>query len=62
MNYNFTILGTKWCGTGDIAKNYFDLGTDWVMDKCCRKHDLCPVKVKANGFRYSLSNKSLYTK
>lgn len=54
--------GTKWCGVGDIAKNYFDLGPEWSMDKCCRKHDLCPVKVKANYSRYGLSNKSLYTK
>ncbi|XKL68518.1 hypothetical protein PGB90_004009 [Kerria lacca] len=54
--------GTKWCGTGDIARTYFDLGVERNMDKCCRKHDLCPIKVKSNSLRYNLTNKSLYTK
>lgn len=62
----FTIFclftGTKWCGTGDIARTYFDLGVERNMDKCCRKHDLCPIKVKSNSLRYNLTNKSLYTK
>lgn len=28
--------GTKWCGTGDIARNYHDLGEEKDMDRCCR--------------------------
>lgn len=28
--------GTKWCGTGDIAKNFHDLGEEKDMDRCCR--------------------------
>uniref|UniRef100_A0A6B2EKB4 Phospholipase A2 n=1 Tax=Phlebotomus kandelakii TaxID=1109342 RepID=A0A6B2EKB4_9DIPT len=54
--------GTKWCGTGDIAKTYHDLGTEATMDMCCRTHDLCPVKVRAYQQRYNLTNKSIYTK
>ncbi|XP_059619258.1 uncharacterized protein LOC132263492 [Phlebotomus argentipes] len=54
--------GTKWCGTGDIANNYHDLGTEASMDMCCRTHDLCPVKVRAYQKRYNLNNQSLYTK
>ncbi|KAJ1530810.1 hypothetical protein ONE63_005658 [Megalurothrips usitatus] len=54
--------GTKWCGTGDIASNYFDLGTERDIDRCCRTHDLCPVKVRAFQSRYGLSNMSFYTK
>ncbi|KAK3909488.1 Phospholipase A2 isozymes PA3A/PA3B/PA5 [Frankliniella fusca] len=54
--------GTKWCGTGDIAANYFDLGTEKDIDRCCRTHDLCPVKVRAFQSRYGLSNMSFYTK
>uniref|UniRef100_A0A1B6DBG7 Phospholipase A2 n=1 Tax=Clastoptera arizonana TaxID=38151 RepID=A0A1B6DBG7_9HEMI len=54
--------GTKWCGAGDIASDYFDLGADAILDKCCRTHDLCPVKVKAYATRYNLTNTSLYTK
>ncbi|XP_055712570.1 uncharacterized protein LOC129807377 [Phlebotomus papatasi] len=56
------IPGTKWCGTGDIATTYHDLGTEAPMDMCCRTHDLCPVKVRAYQKRYNLNNNSLYTK
>jgi len=53
---------TKWCGTGDIASTYHDLGMDSTADMCCRTHDLCPVKVRAYGQRYNLTNNSVYTK
>ncbi|XP_055632175.1 uncharacterized protein LOC129772327 [Toxorhynchites rutilus septentrionalis] len=56
------IPGTKWCGTGDIADSYHDLGEDATMDRCCRTHDLCPLKVRAYQKRYNLSNNSIYTK
>ncbi|KAJ8935997.1 hypothetical protein NQ318_009677 [Aromia moschata] len=56
------MIRTKWCGTGDIAKNYFDLGTESTVDACCRAHDLCPVKIRAYSKRYNLTNNSLYTK
>lgn len=54
--------GTKWCGKGDLAKNYFDLGTEENIDMCCRKHDLCPTKVRGHLVRYNLTNKSAYTR
>ncbi|CAD6208422.1 GSCOCG00003434001-RA-CDS [Cotesia congregata] len=54
--------GTKWCGTGDIAENYHDLGSDTEIDQCCRTHDLCPVKIRAQQNRYNLTNYSLYSK
>ncbi|XP_053686284.1 uncharacterized protein LOC128735821 [Sabethes cyaneus] len=56
------IPGTKWCGTGDIADSYHDLGEDATMDRCCRTHDLCPLKVRAYQKRYNLNNNSIYTK
>ncbi|XP_052753451.1 uncharacterized protein LOC113513394 isoform X2 [Galleria mellonella] len=56
------IPGTKWCGTGDIAANYHDLGADRRLDRCCRTHDLCPTKVRAFSKRYNLTNNSLYSK
>ncbi|XP_070491857.1 uncharacterized protein [Chironomus tepperi] len=54
--------GTKWCGTGDIAKNFHDLGEEKDMDRCCRDHDICPIKVRAYQSRYNLTNNSIYTK
>lgn len=56
------IPGTKWCGTGDIAADYHDLGADRRLDRCCRTHDLCPTKVRAFSHRYNLTNNSLYSK
>ncbi|XP_017095137.1 uncharacterized protein [Drosophila bipectinata] len=56
------IPGTKWCGTGDIAETYSDLGSEMAMDRCCRQHDLCPVKIRAYQHKYELNNDSLYTK
>ncbi|XP_068158328.1 uncharacterized protein [Drosophila tropicalis] len=56
------IPGTKWCGTGDIAETYSDLGSEMTMDRCCRQHDLCPVKIRAYQKKYELMNDSLYTK
>ncbi|CAH2244608.1 jg11722 [Pararge aegeria aegeria] len=56
------IPGTKWCGTGDIAADYHDLGADRPLDRCCRTHDLCPSKVRAFSKRYNLTNNSLYSK
>ncbi|ESO98680.1 hypothetical protein LOTGIDRAFT_99095, partial [Lottia gigantea] len=41
-------LGTKWCGTGNVAKNDADLGSKPVTDACCRTHDKCTPKI--NGF------------
>ncbi|XP_055370917.1 uncharacterized protein LOC129605285 [Condylostylus longicornis] len=56
------IPGTKWCGAGDVARNYYDLGQEEQMDRCCRTHDLCPIKVRAYQQRYELMNDSVYTK
>ncbi|KAG8231738.1 hypothetical protein J437_LFUL012016 [Ladona fulva] len=54
--------GTKWCGTGDLATTYYDLGPDMELDVCCRSHDLCPVKVRAFTSRFNLTNYSIYSK
>lgn len=67
MKNPFTLLngiipGTKWCGTGDIARDYFDLGAEPTVDMCCRAHDLCPIKIRAYSQKYNLTNNSLYTK
>jgi len=56
------IPGTKWCGTGDIATTFSDLGTERQMDTCCRTHDLCPIKIRAYEAKYNITNNSIYTK
>lgn len=60
--WTMSLAGTKWCGTGDIAETYSDLGSEMAMDRCCRQHDLCPVKIRAYQHKYELNNDSLYTK
>ncbi|KAM8712118.1 hypothetical protein ACLKA7_012614 [Drosophila subpalustris] len=58
-----TVPGTKWCGPGDIAENYDDLGTDVELDMCCRAHDHCEDKIPAKQQRPdldSLSNDGLF--
>jgi len=56
--------GTKWCGVNDVAKNYEDLGSGsyFEVDKCCRTHDHCPLKVYAFSTRYHAINYHPYTK
>jgi len=56
------VPGTKWCGPGDIAQSYEDLGPLTDADKCCRAHDHCPVKVKGLSTAHGLVNFSFYTK
>lgn len=54
--------GTKWCGSGDMARDFHDLGTEYEMDMCCRTHDHCPKKIRAYVERYNVTNNSLYSK
>lgn len=67
LGNNGVLPGTLWCGKDDIAKTYFSLGPQWRLDKCCRAHDHCPVKVKNIAFeafkpRYGITNNGLTTK
>ncbi|XP_063223179.1 uncharacterized protein LOC134531406 [Bacillus rossius redtenbacheri] len=54
--------GTKWCGVGDLADNYHDLGLDASADRCCRAHDICPVKVRGRDTRYNITNNGMFTR
>merc|ERR1712141_440274 len=54
--------GTLWCGVNDIAPDFSSLGVDRELDRCCRAHDHCPVKVKPFRTKYGLINLDLYTK
>ncbi|XP_050516737.1 phospholipase A2-like [Diabrotica virgifera virgifera] len=58
----YSILGTKWCGVGNIAENYDDLGEEEETDKCCRAHDNCPDIIKAFNRKHGLFNSAFYTR
>eukprot|EP00105_Crassostrea_gigas_P000243 XP_011411977.1 PREDICTED: uncharacterized protein LOC105317126 [Crassostrea gigas] len=61
-DYNVIYPGTKWCGTGNDATTYEDLGTAEDVDMCCREHDLCDFKIDAGQSNYGLTNDGSYTR
>ncbi|XP_053362867.1 uncharacterized protein proca1 [Clarias gariepinus] len=52
----FTYPGTLWCGAGNIADNYDQLGEFAETDKCCRTHDHCPHVIHAFTSKYGFTN------
>lgn len=53
--------GTKWCGAGDIAKNYNDLGIIREIDMCCRDHDHANDSIPAFDTKHGIVNFRFYT-
>ena len=51
---------TKWCGKGNIAKDYNDLGPDFA-DSCCRDHDHCPYVISPFQSAYGMFNPQFHT-
>lgn len=47
--------GTKWCGAGNDAATYDDLGTAEEVDMCCREHDHCDMFIEAGQSKYGLT-------
>uniref|UniRef100_A0A671SPF6 phospholipase A2 n=1 Tax=Sinocyclocheilus anshuiensis TaxID=1608454 RepID=A0A671SPF6_9TELE len=52
----FTYPGTLWCGAGNIADHYDQLGEFEETDKCCRVHDHCPYVIHAFSSNYGYTN------
>nr|XP_055052083.1 protein PROCA1 [Misgurnus anguillicaudatus] len=52
----FTYPGTLWCGAGNIADHYDQLGEFAETDKCCRVHDHCPYVIHAFSSNYGYTN------
>ncbi|XP_036215459.1 uncharacterized protein GIIIspla2 [Bactrocera oleae] len=53
---------TRWCGRGNNANNnYNQLGGASDADRCCRRHDHCPVYISAFSNRYEIFNYRPYT-
>ncbi|XP_049883372.1 uncharacterized protein LOC126378908 isoform X1 [Pectinophora gossypiella] len=53
---NFIVPGTKWCGAGQLAEEYHELGSDVHEDRCCRAHDNCRVNIGAFKRRFGYFN------
>ncbi|KAL5233802.1 hypothetical protein ACI65C_001212 [Semiaphis heraclei] len=54
--------GTNYCGKGNLAIMYFDLGSNIELDMCCRTHDFCPSIIVPGATKYGLTNNSKYTR
>jgi len=62
LKYFFLKKGTKWCGQGNVATHYGDLGIHQATDICCRNHDYCPDFIPAGETKFGLTNRAPYTK
>jgi hypothetical protein len=58
FDFNSVLIfpGTKWCGKGDLAQCYEDLGDDHELDACCRDHDCCPFMIPPFSNRFGVFN------
>ncbi|XP_039987218.1 muscle M-line assembly protein unc-89 [Xiphias gladius] len=51
-----TYPGTLWCGAGNMADHYDQLGDFAETDSCCRTHDHCPHVIHAFSSKYGHTN------
>ncbi|XP_012546102.1 uncharacterized protein LOC101744895 isoform X1 [Bombyx mori] len=58
---NFILPGTKWCGAGQLASDYEELGDETAVDRCCRKHDNCQTNIGNFRRRFGYFNYRPYT-
>ncbi|XP_017784880.1 PREDICTED: phospholipase A2-like [Nicrophorus vespilloides] len=61
-NWLFIYPGTKWCGAGNVAMNFDDLGDFARTDKCCRAHDNCDDSIEGYQTNHNLTNTGFYSK
>ncbi|XP_031638977.1 phospholipase A2 hemilipin isoform X1 [Contarinia nasturtii] len=52
---------TKWCGRGQTAEKYSQLGGASKADKCCRRHDHCKFNIYAMTTKWRLFNYRPFT-
>ncbi|XP_023937914.1 uncharacterized protein LOC112045804 isoform X2 [Bicyclus anynana] len=61
LRENFIMPGTKWCGAGQLAERYNELGADRNEDRCCRAHDNCRMNIGGFKRRFGYFNFSPFT-
>ncbi|XP_011564355.3 phospholipase A2 isoform X1 [Plutella xylostella] len=60
--FSLIFPGTKWCGPGNSADGFEDLGSERETDACCREHDHCPDSMEAGEKKHNLTNTAYYTR
>ncbi|XP_055063482.2 group 3 secretory phospholipase A2 [Misgurnus anguillicaudatus] len=58
---SWMIPGTVWCGSGNRASNFSDLGLFEETDKCCREHDHCKDTIASFSFKHGVFNTNIFT-
>ncbi|XP_068562522.1 group 3 secretory phospholipase A2 [Cebidichthys violaceus] len=57
----FIVPGTLWCGSGNKAPSYADLGVFTDTDSCCREHDHCNHTIPAFHSQFGIINSNIFT-
>uniref|UniRef100_A0A672HSB3 phospholipase A2 n=1 Tax=Salarias fasciatus TaxID=181472 RepID=A0A672HSB3_SALFA len=57
----FIVPGTLWCGSGNKAPSYEDLGVFSATDRCCREHDQCEDTILSFHSQYGVFNANIFT-
>ncbi|XP_030625829.1 group 3 secretory phospholipase A2 [Chanos chanos] len=58
---SWMIPGTLWCGSGNEAASYFDLGVFEKTDMCCREHDHCKDTIGSFEYKHGVFNTNIFT-
>ncbi|XP_040012640.1 group 3 secretory phospholipase A2 isoform X2 [Xiphias gladius] len=57
----FIVPGTLWCGSGNKAPSYADLGVFEDTDSCCREHDQCKHTILSFQSEFGVFNSNIFT-
>ncbi|KAK0154351.1 Group 3 secretory phospholipase A2 [Merluccius polli] len=57
----FIVPGTLWCGSGNKALSYEDLGVFTRTDSCCREHDQCQNTILSFQSKFGVFNRNMFT-